>query len=80
MLCKLRNAAVNLFILLKALNEMDSVHELLAKYDGEQFQKLKEKTEGRFVIDWKLASYAFDSVVTIRKGFRNGKRMAREVG
>lgn len=40
---KLRSSAVNLFHQLNELCGMESVQALLAMYDGEQFQKLREK-------------------------------------
>lgn len=76
----LRDSAVNLFGQLKELDEMESVRALLAKYDGEQFQKLKEKTESRFIIDWKLASFALTDVIMCYKKLGYGLNLNRKEG
>ena len=77
---KLRSSAVNLFHQLNELCGMESVQALLAMYDGEQFQKLREKTETRFVIDWKLASFALTDVIMCYRQLGYGLDLNRKEG
>lgn len=77
---KLRSSAVNLFHQLNELCGMESVQALLAMYDGEQFQKLREKTEARFVIDWKLASFALTDVIMCYRQLGYGLDLNRKEG
>lgn len=77
---KLRSSAVNLFHQLNELCGMESVQALLAMYDGEQFQKLREKTEARFVIDWKLASFALTDVIMYYRQLGYGLDLNRKEG
>ena len=77
---KLRSSAVNLFHQLNELCRMESVQALLAMYDGEQFQKLREKTETRFVIDWKLASFALTDAIMCYRQLGYGLDLNRKEG
>lgn len=77
---KLRSSAVNLFHQLNELCGMESVQALLAMYDGEQFQKLREKTETRFVIDWKLASFALTDAIMCYRQLGYGLDLNRKEG
>lgn len=77
---KLRSSAVNLFHQLNELCRMESVQALLAMYDGEQFQKLREKTETRFVIDWKLASFALTDTIMCYRQLGYGLDLNRKEG
>ena len=77
---KLRSSAVNLFHQLNELCGMESVQALLAMYDGEQFQKLREKTKARFVIDWKLASFALTDVIMCYRQLGYGLNLNRKEG
>ena len=77
---KLRSSAVNLFHQLNELCGMESVQALLAMYDGEQFQKLREKTETRFVIDWKLASFALTDTIMCYRQLGYGLDLNRKEG
>lgn len=77
---ELRNVAVNLFGQLKVLNGMETVQHLLAAYDGEQFRKLGDKTRGRFIIDWKLASFALLDAIKCYKRLGYGLELERKEG